>query len=183
MATILYPGAFKPPHKGHFKMVENFFSNSFSGTVYNIGNYREVGEEVLTTQKSGEKVKVNRVIIFIGGGVRSGISQNVSKDVWSMYIRYLPKDIQVVVSELNPIDEAKRYAKNNSQEQFYIVTGLRSEEDLPDLKRIRAFKNTPNVMGLIVRDENVSNIRSTFLRKSILQNSPVEEVKNIYLIN
>ena len=45
---------------------------------------------------------------------------------------------------------AKDYAKANPNEEFYAITGIRGEEDLPDLKRVTTFKNVPNAKGLAV---------------------------------
>ena len=43
----LYPGALKPPHRGHFDVVKDLLSNSHKGKVYDIDNYLDAGEEVL----------------------------------------------------------------------------------------------------------------------------------------
>ena len=35
MATALYPGGFKPPHRGHFEVVKKLLSGTHNGKVYN----------------------------------------------------------------------------------------------------------------------------------------------------
>ena len=37
----LYPGAFKPPHRGHFEVVKSLLNGSHGGQVYNKDNYKD----------------------------------------------------------------------------------------------------------------------------------------------
>tara|TARA_B110000858_G_scaffold98570_1_gene113362 strand:+ start:5499 stop:6698 length:1200 start_codon:yes stop_codon:yes gene_type:complete len=165
MATALYPGAYKPPHKGHFEVVERLLSGAHKGKVYNIGNYKEVGAQTLG--EDNIKVEpINKVVIFIGGKDRNGISPEQSKAVWNIYAQYL-KNVEVIIGDRNPMVAAKDYAKANPNENFYAVTGIRSEEDLGDLRRITTFKNRPNVEGLMISGDE-SNTRATDFRKSLL---------------
>ncbi len=41
MSVALYPGAFKPPHKGHFQVVKSLLDGSYNGGVYTKDNYKE----------------------------------------------------------------------------------------------------------------------------------------------
>lgn len=165
MATALYPGAYKPPHKGHFEVVERLLSGAHKGKVYNIGNYKEVGAQTLG--EDNIKVEpINKVVIFIGGKDRNGISPEQSKAVWNIYAQYL-KNVEVIIGDRNPMVAAKDYAKANPNENFYAVTGIRSEEDLGDLRRITTFKNRPNVEGLMISGDE-SSTRATDFRKSLL---------------
>ena len=165
MATALYPGAYKPPHKGHFGVVERLLSGAHKGKVYNIGNYKEVGAQTLG--EDNIKVEpINKVVIFIGGKDRNGISPEQSKAVWNIYAQYL-KNVEVIIGDRNPMVAAKDYAKANPNEKFYAVTGIRSEEDLGDLRRITTFKNRPNVEGLMISGDE-SSTRATDFRKSLL---------------
>lgn len=165
MATALYPGAFKPPHRGHFEVVKKLLNGSHKGKVYNLTNYKEVGLDTLKEDDS--KVEpINKVIVFIGGGVRNGITAEESKAVWDIYSKHL-SGVEVVIGDKNPMMAAKEYAKANPDEHFYAVTGIRSEEDLGDLRRISTFKNRPNVEGLIISGAD-GNIRATDFRKALL---------------
>lgn len=165
MATALYPGAYKPPHKGHFEVVKRLLSGTHKGRVYNLGNYKDVGTQTLSEEE--KKVEpINKVVIFIGGKDRNGISPQQSKEVWDIYARYLG-NVEIVLGEMNPMMAAKEYAKANPNEQFYAVTGIRSEEDFGDLRRISTFKNRPNVEGLMISGDE-GNTRATNFRKSLL---------------
>ena len=49
----LYPGAFKPPHRGHFEVVKSLLNGSHGGQVYNKDNYKDAG----TSSLSGKVIK------------------------------------------------------------------------------------------------------------------------------
>ena len=115
-----------------------------------------------------DKLKpINKVLVFIGGGERNGITKEESMAVWKVYAKYLP-GLEIKDGEKNPMLAAKDYAKANSQDSFYAITGVRSEEDLNDLKRITTFKNRENVEGLVIPSASGSGVRATDFRKAIL---------------
>lgn len=162
----LYPGAFKPPHRGHFEVVKSLLNGNHGGKVYDIESYIDAGTSVL--QGSGDELeKINKVIVFIGGGTRNGITKEESMAVWKIYAKYLP-GLVVMDGEKNPMFAAKDYAKANPSQKFYAITGIRAEEDLVDLKRVTTFKNRENVEGLVIPAGTNSNVRATDFRKAIL---------------
>ena len=162
----LYPGAFKPPHRGHFEVVKSLLNGKHGGKVYDIDSYAEVGASALKGE--ADKLKpINKVLVFIGGGERNGITKEESMAVWKVYAKYLP-GLEIKDGEKNPMLAAKDYAKANSQDSFYATTGVRSEEDLNDLKRITTFKNRENVEGLVIPSASGSGVRATDFRKAIL---------------
>ena len=59
----LYPGAFKPPHRGHFNVVKSLLDGSYNGSIYNKDNYKEKGAE-LFSGNSNKKPDINKVIVF-----------------------------------------------------------------------------------------------------------------------
>ena len=144
----LYPGAFKPPHKGHFQVVKSLLDGSYNGGVYTKDNYKEKGADILSN-KSGDKPKINKVLVFAGGGERNGITKGESIAIWNMYKKYIP-NIEVLDGGDNPMVAAKIYAKENKETEFYAVTGIRGEKDFVDLRRITTFTNLPNVKGLAI---------------------------------
>ena len=168
MATALYPGAFKPPHKGHFNVVKNLLSGNFYGTEYAFDDYEEKGDDLLKG-KGGKIDKIDKVIIFIGGGERNGIDEKQAKAIWDLYTKYLPGDVQVLTGEKNPMFAAKEYAKANPDETFYAVTGIRSYQDIPDLRRVSTFKSRENVKGLAMTNPaDEESLRASNLRKAVL---------------
>ena len=73
----LYPGAFKPPHRGHFNVVKSLLDGTYNGAVYDKDSYKDVGPKVLQ-QDIKDKPKIDKVIVFSGGGERNGISKEES---------------------------------------------------------------------------------------------------------
>ena len=64
---------------------------------------------------------------------------------------------------------AKKYAESNPNESFYAITGIRTENDFIDLKRVTTYKNVDNVDGLIVGEvEKGRQLRASDFRKTIL---------------
>ena len=164
----LYPGAFKPPHKGHFNVVQNLLSGNFKGVEYELSDFKEKGDDLLKG-KENELTKVDKVIVFIGGGERNGIDAIQAKAIWDIYLKYLPGDIDVVIGEKNPMAAAKNFAKANPDETFYAVTGIRSYQDIPDLRRVSTFKSRDNVKGLAMTNPvDDDKIRASNLRKAVL---------------
>ena len=173
----LYPGAFKPPHRGHFEVVKSLLNGTHGGKVYDIDSYAEAGMGALKGQPD-ELQPINKVLLFIGGGERNGITKEESMAVWRIYANYLP-GVEIMDGEKNPMFASKDYAKANPQDQFYAVTGIRSEEDLPDLKRVTTYKNRDNVKGLVIPAGKDSNVRATDFRKAILSGN-LDEVLDFF---
>ena len=82
----LYPGAFKPPHRGHFEVVKRLLKGNHGGHVYSIDNYQDVGTKALSG-KEGKVEKINKVIVFPGGGERNGITKGEATAIWQMYAK------------------------------------------------------------------------------------------------
>ena len=133
----LYPGAFKPPHRGHFEVVKRLLKGNHGGQVYTKDSGAEASAKTLAGHK-GKAEKINKVIVFPGGGERNGITKEESMAIWKIYAKYLP-GIEILDGEKNPMFAAKDYAAANEAEQFYAITGIRDESDVADLKRITTF--------------------------------------------
>ena len=173
----LYPGAFKPPHRGHFDVVKDLLSNSHKGKVYDIDNYLDAGEEVL--KGKGDKLQpIEKVIIFIGGNTRNGITPEDSERIWNIYKKYLG-DIEVVLGEKNPMYASSKYAKERPEDSFYAITGVRGNEDLVDLKRVTTFKNRDNVDGLAVTTDSSKQVRATNFRNAILSGN-LDDIRDFF---
>ena len=162
----LYPGAFKPPHRGHFNVVKSLLDGSYNGSIYSKDNYKEKGADLLGG-KPGDKPEIDKVIIFVGGGERNGISKAESMSMWEMYAKHLG-NVEILDGQKNPMFAAKDYAQANSKEAFVAVTGIRGEQDFVDLRRVTTFKNAPNVQGLALASQPKDAVRATDFRKSIL---------------
>ena len=162
----LYPGAFKPPHRGHFEVVKSLLNNTHGGKVYDINNYSDAGISALAGKKDTLN-SINKVLVFVGEGSRNGITKEESIAVWNIYSKHIP-GVEILDGGSNPMIAAKDYAKNNEDSNFYAVTGIRGEEDLVDLKRVTTFKNRKNVKGLVIPSGKESSVRATDFRKALL---------------
>jgi hypothetical protein len=169
MAIALYPGAFKPPHRGHFEVVQGLLKGNHGGHTYTKDSGADAGAKALARQ-AGKVDKITKVVIFLGGGERNGITKEESKAIWEIYAKYLG-NIEIVDGQKNPMMEAKEYAKAHPDEHFYAVTGVRGEQDFADLRRISTFASRPNVEGLVIPSAEGAGVRATDFRNAILQGS------------
>jgi len=166
MRSVLYPGAFKPPHRGHFEVVKRLLSNTHGGQPYDIDSHKEAGASALGGKES-KADQIDKVYIFIGGGERNGLTKEEAMAVWNIYAKYLP-GVAIMDGEKNPMFAAKDFAKEHPEQQFYAVTGVRGEEDFVDLRRVTTFKNRENVDGLVIAANADSKVRATDFRNAIL---------------
>ena len=173
----LYPGAFKPPHRGHFEVVKRLLKGNHGGQIYDKDSGEEAGTKALSGE-SGRVEKIDKVVIFLGGGERNGITKEESKAIWEIYAKYL-SNVEIIDGQKNPMMEAKEYAKARPEENFYAVTGIRGEEDFVDLRRITTFTNRPNVQGLAVPSAPGSGTRATDLRKAVLDGN-LDDIRDFF---
>ena len=166
MRSVLYSGAFKPPHRGHFEVVKRLLNNTHGGQPYDIDSHKEAGAAALG-RKESKADQIDKVYVFIGGGERNGLTKEEAMAVWNIYAKYLP-GVVIMDGEKNPMFAAKDFAKENPKQQFYAVTGVRGEEDFVDLRRVTTFKNRENVDGLVMAANADSKVRATDFRNAIL---------------
>jgi hypothetical protein len=162
----LYPGAFKPPHRGHFNVIKSLLDGSYNGSIYDKDNYKEKGADLLGG-RANEKPDINKVIVFVGGGERNGITKEESMAIWQVYAKHLG-NVEILDGQKNPMFASKDYAQASPEEEFVAVTGIRGDQDFVDLRRVTTYKNAPNVKGLALAAAPGSGIRATDFRKSIL---------------
>lgn len=162
----LYPGAYKPPHRGHFNVVKSLLDGTYNGSIYDKDNYKETGSSLLKGKK-GNKPKISKVLVFVGSGERNGITKEESMSIWNLYSKYLG-NVEILDGGSNPMFAAKDYAQANPNQEFVSVTGIRGDKDFVDLRRVTTYKNAPNVQGLALAAAPGSGVRATDFRNSIL---------------
>ena len=123
----LVPGGFKPPTIGHFALVDEVSKNP----------------------------NIDKVIVLIGHKNRDGVSKEESKEVWDIYKKYLSSNIEIQISENpSPISDVASLIKNNPQNTYYPVVGIRGEMDLGDLKRFDSLEGKyPNFKTIVIKSE------------------------------
>jgi len=125
---FLYPGSFKPPHIGHFSIIETIL----------------------------EKYENSKIIIFISKKDRYlpisniPISASFSKKLWEKWISFLPSSnknkIQIKIAYFpSPIMDvvyyAKKYKKNHIHNIVYFIKSSKNKEDNRFKKIIEQDKN------------------------------------------
>ena len=165
----LFPGAFKPPTKGHFLAVKELATNTFKAAKWDSD---QTGKITPGTLRSGEaKDKVDTVVVIISNKARNGISAEDSLKVWNIYKKYLPGNVDIIISpDADPISTALQMVKQNPDKQFINTVYLRTEKDYPDLSRIKTFEKYPNSKGLALKSE-LEGVRATDLRNAVITNS------------
>ena len=140
--TAVYGGGFKPPIYGHFSIVEKALKDF---------------------------PEIDKFIIYVGGGVRDGISQEESLLVWNIYKKYLGDKVEIIPSK-GPIGDVIRYGKNNPEEIVYFVIGGREgrEDDALDIEmRTKGIEDKyPNMKVKILTTPN-PEMSGTNARKAI----------------
>jgi phosphopantetheine adenylyltransferase len=127
----LVPGGFKPPTMGHFYLVDEVAKNP----------------------------NIDKVLVLIGHKNRDGVSKEESKAVWDVYKKYLPSNVEIQIADnSSPIADVASIIKNNPQNTYYPVVGIRGEMDLDDLKRFDSLKGKyDNFQTIVIKSEESDN--------------------------
>jgi cytidyltransferase-like protein len=89
----LFPGAFKPPHKGHFEVVQQLLN------------------------------KVDQVVILVSPKTRDGVDADESVNVWNLYKTIMNGSVEVKLTEESPIREVYNVVKDNPDTNFILAAG------------------------------------------------------------
>ena len=139
----LYGGGFKPPTKGHFDVVE---------------------------QALKEYPELDKFIIYVGGGVRDGITQEQSLAVWDQYKDLLGNKVDIQPSP-SPIGDIIRYGRDNPDQIIYFFLGEREgkESDVADTaSRTKNIEEKyPNIKIKVIKSPD-TGISGTAARKVLL---------------
>ena len=169
MGIALFPGAFKPPTKGHFLAVKELATNTFKAAKWDEDERGRITPGTLKSGKSNERV--DRVQVIISNKPRNGISAEDSLKIWNIYKKYLPNNVDIMISpDQDPIRTAIYMVKDNPETTFFSTVYLRTEKDFPDLSRIKTFEKYPNSKGLALKSD-LEGVRATDLRNAVITNS------------
>ena len=139
----LIPGGFKPPTLGHFYLVDEI----------------------------AKRPEVSKAIVLIGHKDRDGITKEESEQIWNVYKKYLPSNVEIQISQnSSPITDVSSIIKNDSTSFYFPVVGIRGEEDMGDLKRFDSLKGKyDNFEPIVIRSEREGDrISGTNARLAIL---------------
>jgi hypothetical protein len=138
----LVPGGFKPPTLGHFALVDEV----------------------------ANRPEVSKVIVLIGHKTRDGVTKEESKAIWDIYKKYLPSNVEIQISDnSSPISDVSSLIKNNPENTYYPVVGIRGEMDLGDLKRFDSLKGKyDNFKPIVIKSEGEDRISGTNTRAALI---------------
>ena len=142
--VAIYGGGFKPPTKGHFTVAK---------------------------QTLEELPDIDELKIFVGGGVRDGITQDESIKIWNIYKNYLSDKVNIEPS-VAPVKSVLNYAKDNPDTKVYWVLGAREGEDsdLEDIAyRTRTISKYPNLEVKVIT--STGGISGTKTRQAVKDNN------------
>jgi hypothetical protein len=113
---------------------------------------------------------IDKVIVLIGHKNRDGVSKEESKAVWNIYKKYLPSNVEIQIADnSSPIADVASIIKNNPQNTYYPVVGIRGEMDLGDLKRFDSLKDKyDNFQTIVIKSEGEDRISGTNTRAALI---------------
>ena len=105
----IFPGAFKPPHKGHFEVVKKLLQNA------------------------------DQVVVLISPKTREGITADESVAAWEIYKTLLDGPVEIRVAAENPVRETYNLVKENPDTNFIVAFGKGESDrfkrmDFPNVK-------------------------------------------------
>lgn len=127
----------KPPSKGHFSVI---------------------------TQALEKYPNLDEFLIYIGSGIRNGISQAESIIIWDIYSKYLPSKVKFIPTT-SPVRAIYDYAKEHPNENIKWILGSREgqESDFAEyIKRTSHSEKYPNIetINLITTGDVVSGTKA-----------------------
>jgi hypothetical protein len=95
MKIAIYPGAFKPPHKGHFQVVKLLV----------------------------DRDDISEVVIAVSSKERGGVSAEQSLRIWDLYINLLGPKVKTYQTPGSPVSYTLTTIKDNPDQDFVVVFG------------------------------------------------------------
>ena len=141
----VYAGGFKPPHKGHFSVVEK------------------------TIQQNPD---IDEFVILIGTKERDGITPEISKEIWQMYKSLVGIPVHLKISS-SPIGDVYKLAKEFTDDELIFAIGAREGVDQDDkdiMARTKSIDKYSNIKVNIVKGEDKS-VSGTNSRKSVREDN------------
>jgi len=93
----VFPGAFKPPHKGHVDVVKKLLQTA------------------------------DQVVVLISPKTREGITADESVAIWELYKTQIDGNVEIRVAAENPVKETYDLVKDNPTTDFIVAFGKNDE--------------------------------------------------------
>ena len=144
-AVCYYPGGFKPPHEGHYEVLKDLASRTY----------------------------ITKVIVLIGHSERDGITKEMSKQIWDLYLKTSPMaKVSVQIAENpSPIKDIFSIMDNDLELKAYVAG---SNEEIEDGQYATSLKKAfgERIMPLSVEEKVVTQgkrISGTQVRQIVTQ--------------
>ena len=108
MKIAIYPGAFKPPHRGHFFVAKQLAS----------------------------RPDIDKVIIAVSSKDRGGVSAEQSLDVWELYKNLLGPKVETVLVQGSPVSYVYQQVKEHPDNQYVAAFGKEEGTRFSNLQSI-----------------------------------------------
>jgi len=129
MKIAIYPGAFKPPHRGHFFVAKQLAS----------------------------RPDIDKVIVAVSSKDRGGVSAEQSLDIWELYKNLLGPKVETILVQGSPVSYVYQQVKEYPDNQY--VTAFGKEEgtrfsNLQSIPNVEIFDagNANNISATDLRD-------------------------------
>lgn len=140
-SIALYPGKFKPPHKGHF----------------------EVAKQLLD--------KADRVEVLISGKEHEGINAEQSKAIWELYNKLLGGRLDIKIIQGSPVKYVLDTIETNPNNHYIAVYGKDDKDRYRNIGKDPRYMNAEVFDGGAISSggENISatNLRKAMMDKDI----------------
>ena len=152
----LFPGAFKPPHKGHFAVVKDLAN------------------------------KADEVIVLISPKSREGISAEESFAIWELYNTQLPDNVSFRIAVESPVSETYDVVKNNPDTKFLVAFGKGEIDRFKQVQSTNKYPNTTVYdAGIAEQGVSATGLRNALqseneeeIKKYLPQNIDIVDFKN-----
>ena len=141
-SVALYPGGFKPPHKGHFSIVESLAKQA------------------------------DLVMVLIGPKDRDGVTAEQSKRIWEIYRKYITTPIAVIVSKVTPVLDTYLFIETHKDEYSNITVAASELEldRYKALRTDKERYGEVNIQGLpVVASSSGEKLSASDIRTSDLK--------------
>ena len=101
----LFPGAFKPPHKGHFDVVQKLLKAA------------------------------DQVVVLVSPKMRDGVSAEEAVAVWNLYKNKFDGPVEIRVAAESPVGETYDVVKNNPDTDFIVAFGKGEESRFASMEK------------------------------------------------
>ena len=153
--VAIYPGAFKPPHKGHVDVI-------LKALNFSLNNDRKVNGPTMpsSTQTPG------KAIVFVSEKTRENVDYNESLAVWDLYKEAIPELNNVeFISTPTPVTDVYHYVKENPTHNIKAVFGKGEESRFERLQDKSKYPHVELFNAGTFQDLSATNLRKAISNK------------------